>query len=371
MKNGEPTNQPLRASAPTKHQLIAEELRRQIVAGLLSPGSRLPTRAVLEQRFDASRQTVQQAFDLLTAEGFVEPRGRQGTFVAERPPFLGHYALVYPHRPHDEQGWPMYWTAIFNEAQALQRAGRCRFTAFYGTDATAQSRPYTGLSHAVANHQVAGLILVCTPRGHHEHIDLASSALPRILLAHYTDLPGAMAVGPDPASFLTRALECLASRRRRRIALVLQEMSELEATQTISAARTHCERLGLEMRFEWVQGCNPLRPHWIARSLAMMSTLPPADRPDGLVICDDNLVEPAIRGLTRDPARAFAIGEDLDIIAHANFPWTPPIEPPVTWLGFDIRELVRTCTENIERQRRGENPPRRTDLKAVFEHELP
>ncbi len=360
-----------RLQAPTKHQLIAEELRQQIVSGKLAPGARLPTRTILEQRFDASRQTVQQAFDLLSNEGFVEPRGRQGTFVAERPPFLRHYALIFPHRPHEGRGWPRYWTAIFHEAQALQRTGRCRFTPFYGSDSDPAHTLYMGLEHAVANHQVAGLILVCTPRGHHQHIAFEESTLPRVLLAPHADLPGTMILGPDPNSFLDRAIACMAERGRRRIGLLFQEMDELEATQAATTARTRCDQLGLDLQFEWIHGCNPLTPHWAARSMALMACLPDAERPDGLIICDDNLVEQAIRGLVRGSKQTVTPGKDIDIIAHANFPWIPQVDYPVTWLGFNMRELVNTCIENIELQRRGENPPSNTSLKAVFEHEVP
>lgn len=66
---------------PLYHQL-KEQVRRDIVSGLLLPGDRLPTERELEQRYGVSRITVRQALRDLMVEGLlVRQRGR-GTFVA-------------------------------------------------------------------------------------------------------------------------------------------------------------------------------------------------------------------------------------------------------------------------------------------------
>ena len=65
------------------YRQIAEDLRQQIEAGQLAPGSQLPTELDLRERFNASRNTVRDAIKWLTNLGLVETRPGQGTFVTE------------------------------------------------------------------------------------------------------------------------------------------------------------------------------------------------------------------------------------------------------------------------------------------------
>jgi GntR family transcriptional regulator len=71
------------------YRQIAENLREQIEAGALAPGSRLPTELELREQFKASRNTVRDAIKWLTALGLVATRPGQGTFVVQKiDPFI-------------------------------------------------------------------------------------------------------------------------------------------------------------------------------------------------------------------------------------------------------------------------------------------
>ena len=76
---------PERSSRPLSHQLAAA-LAERIHRGSLAPGSRLPTVRALAQDLDLAPNTVAKAYRALEEQGFIEGRGRQGTFVAERLP---------------------------------------------------------------------------------------------------------------------------------------------------------------------------------------------------------------------------------------------------------------------------------------------
>jgi GntR family transcriptional regulator len=79
---------------------IAEDLRKQIELGaltpnstdpaVLTPGEQLPTELELRERYEASRNTVRDAIKRLTSLGLVESRpGRRGTFVTRKiKPFV-------------------------------------------------------------------------------------------------------------------------------------------------------------------------------------------------------------------------------------------------------------------------------------------
>jgi GntR family transcriptional regulator len=71
------------------YQQIAEDLRKQIESGTLARGSQLPTELALREQYDASRNTVRDAIKRLIAQGLVETRPGQGTFVTRRiDPFV-------------------------------------------------------------------------------------------------------------------------------------------------------------------------------------------------------------------------------------------------------------------------------------------
>lgn len=77
------------AVADPMYRVIADELRQQIEAGTLAPGSQLPTEFELRDRFSASRNTVRDAVKSLVSLGLVVTRPGQGTFVTERiDPFV-------------------------------------------------------------------------------------------------------------------------------------------------------------------------------------------------------------------------------------------------------------------------------------------
>jgi GntR family transcriptional regulator, transcriptional repressor for pyruvate dehydrogenase complex len=67
------------------YQTLADDLRGQIVSGLLRPGERLPTEPQLCVRFGLSRSTVREALRLLASQHLiVTTRGvTGGSFVAE------------------------------------------------------------------------------------------------------------------------------------------------------------------------------------------------------------------------------------------------------------------------------------------------
>ena len=60
---------------------IADELRKKIDSGDLTPGSQLPTEIELCDRYEASRNTIRDAIRRLIGQGLVESRQGQGTYV--------------------------------------------------------------------------------------------------------------------------------------------------------------------------------------------------------------------------------------------------------------------------------------------------
>lgn len=73
-------------SALPLYRQIYEAVRRAILSGQMTAGTRLPSSRVLAKQLSVSRLTVVNAFEQLLAEGYTEGKTGAGTFVASKIP---------------------------------------------------------------------------------------------------------------------------------------------------------------------------------------------------------------------------------------------------------------------------------------------
>ncbi len=72
---------PSSAQNEPMYKQIYERFRAAIIQGTLSPGDRIPSARGLATELGVARGTVEMAYSLLHAEGYVQPRGQAGTVV--------------------------------------------------------------------------------------------------------------------------------------------------------------------------------------------------------------------------------------------------------------------------------------------------
>ena len=65
---------------------IAAQIRAQCASGALQPGERLPSVRALAVELAVNQNTILRVYERLTAEGLLERRHGDGTFVADRVP---------------------------------------------------------------------------------------------------------------------------------------------------------------------------------------------------------------------------------------------------------------------------------------------
>src|SRR5262249_34524591 len=88
-----------RAGGVALQRQLYAALREAILAGRLTPGTRLPSTRTLAGDLGAARNTVVGAFEQLAAEGYVEARVGDGTRVAAVLP----ETLLHARRAHVRQ----------------------------------------------------------------------------------------------------------------------------------------------------------------------------------------------------------------------------------------------------------------------------
>jgi hypothetical protein len=342
-----------------RQDAIVEALRRQIVCGELAPGSRLPNRVDIERDFNASSITVQRALERLKSEGFVVASRRNGTHVVHKPPHLNHYALVFPADPKRLE-WNRFWAALCEEAVQLSQGPDRKLPIYYNVDGHLDCEDYLNLERAVRAHRLAGIIFGSNPDCLRNSPLLDEPGIPRVAIMTGSDTSTIPAVHPDANSFFEMALDHVASRGLRRLAVLVAHGSKQEFEPGIAAR-------GLITRSYWVQRISLWTPETARGVVHLLMNPAQTERPEALIIADDNLIAPALHGLADAGIR---IPHDLELIAHCNFPPQQPKPVPMQRLGYVVREVLQTCIDSIDRQRAGETVPYNVPIRARFEEEV-
>lgn len=355
----------LRTRPPVKHDTIVRHLRSLVVDGGLRPGERVPTRSEIEAKFGVSMMTVQRAFERLVDEGFLAVAGNSGTVIAASAPHLHRFVLSFPGRVGDDR-WVRFWALLAAEAQAWGAGGASRVEIAYGIDPAIGAAEVAQLATEVVDHRVAGIVFGSDPWTVVGTPLLDTPGIPRVAfsaLRGNTAVPG-ISLGADGRLLYARAIAYLASRGRRRIALIT--VPGLATAEHLAAWREMLIVQGLVHDQGLIQVMEQKHARW-ATNLALALFRGPAElRPDALVIADDNLVDHACAGLTQLGLR---VPDDLDVVAHANFPLAAPAILPVTRLGFDVPQAFALAMELLARQQRGEAVPPVTVVHPRFADE--
>jgi len=350
--------------APRRTALV-EHIRSKIVAGELQPGAQLPSRAEMIGKFGACRATLQDAFDELKLDGFVESRAGEGTFVTDNPPHLSRYGVVFG--PDPSGVWRPFTFALRREIPGIEKEQDCQFALYDNVTAHSDTVEYRELIRDVRSHRVAGLLfygdvlqfgLLDTPL-------IANSGIPRVVLGAVPiepiSHPGLVSICIDDHAFFDRALDHLHQRGRRRVALLEGWESSQE---DISDFMLRAERRGMTVKPHWILELSVKQARKVTELLLSLSA---GERPDALLLTSESLIEPVGAGILASDVQA---GRDLDVVAICNMPCVGSTPVPMRRLGTDMRQRLRVALDLLKSQFRGQAVPPSVMLPPVFEEEL-
>lgn len=345
---------------------ILNKLRGKILRGEWKPGSQLPPRMELLRSLKTTPVTLHHAVQRLVNHGFLRTAAGSGTFVAELPPHLNTYAVVFvfdPAAPFAEQNWSRYFQALTQAAVRLQQETGKRLLMFHGIDRHADSEDRMRLITHIERQSLAGVIFTNNPFQLEDTPILDEPGIPRVAMMSGggNKYPHVPIVNFDGAMWVDKALDHLAARGRRRVAIIDFGMGEnFEArVQAGLAAR------GMVSYPRWTQFVGMRRPEGARRAVELLMN--DRERPDALLVEDDNFVEQALAGLA---AAGVRVPDDVTVVGHANFPVAPAKLLPMRLLGCDANLFMRTAVDLIDRQRQGEKVPHETTLPAQWEEEV-
>lgn len=353
---------PANPSAPVSAEHIVADIRSRIVSGELRPGARLPNRLELEKRYSAASMTVQRAFTRLAQDGFIVAAGRQGTFVAERPPHANRYILAISAL----EGAPncrRFWSNLARAARVLSERGRVQLDVYHGVSPDLSEGDYATLKLDLARRRLAGLIFASDVEQLKDTPALRDPQIPRVAFMagpSATGIPAVSLGGNPEREFFGMAVERLAALGRKRIALVAVPGL---VGQALGGFRRALASRGLTSHERWIQVITQEQPQWLANLVPLLLHGPAGERPDGLILADDHLADAACAGLK---ACGLMPGRDLDVVAHANFPLPAATALPLIRLGYDIPGALLKAVELLDCQRQGLPAPPQTCIDPVF-----
>lgn len=326
-----------------KSQEMTKRLRDRIVSGLLPPGARLPTRQQLSQEFGVSLATVQSAMQRLAEEGFVIARQRAGTVVSPRPPYLSRYALAC-FGPRAARDTSVYWRALAEAAERFNSHDDSCVLLFDQLVVHEDCEPYVKLRSSIERHLLGGVIFPNAPNALPDTPVLLEPHIHRVaVMPTFRKVPGVVGLIYNQQAYYRRAIEYLADRGCRRVAVIAVRFPVYEFDFLAAELVRH----GLITRPAWIQSTAfSYESAWHCAVGIFDRSV--AERPDGLLILDDHYVEGATEGL----ASLGLHGDgDVAVVAHANFPLPTPARMHAARIGWDADCILARAVELLKLQR--------------------
>lgn len=350
---------------------IVNTLRAEIVEGKVAPGERLPGRPELGRRFEASPATVQSAMHHLMREGFIEVGARRGgTRVCLHPPHLTEYKLIFPYqvrRSNTPGALPHVFHLMEDQAHLLVSEGK-RVTPYYGISEQHDVGTYQRLVDDVHTNRLAGLLFASSAHEFRGTPLLEEPGICRAAVAYTPYLPGVPKLFFDMEMLVQKALEYFRRQGRSDIAVLCPSTGYATGFDAFLRELPHKKSVrGIRFRANWMQYPDTHGAASARRCVELLLDKSHPHRPDGLLILDDHLVRGAAQGILESKVK---VPQDLEVVAHANFPSALDVPFPIKRIGFDISQLVKQGIEFIDRQHNGETPPELTLLPALLEDEL-
>ncbi|MGI8418624.1 MAG: substrate-binding domain-containing protein [Nakamurella sp.] len=328
------------ASRDLKFQKLADDLRRGILAGDWSPGSKLPTESQLAQETGLSLTTVRRAFDELVQQGLVDRRQGAGSFV--------HTADRHQPRQHRTVGVLVPTTQLYfprvlqGIEEALSAAGAGMQLSTYHYDQAEEHRDLQFLLDS----GVDGLLLVPTLLGIADPQarvdDLMSLPIPAVLLERHAIGAGAADrseyVCSDHAGGAHDAVRHLHRLGHTRIALVARS-----ANPTIEAVTRGFQRAMSDLGLECPDALTAPKEQWGEALAADLAGRVVADGMTAALVFGDREATLIGRAVGQ---RGLRIPDDLALVSYddetadlAEVPLTA-VAPPKFRVGKMAAEVL-------------------------------
>ena len=344
------------AAKRPKYRQVYDRLRRDIQAGRLKGGDRLPTEAELERQFGTSRITVGRAMRDLQVSGLIDRRAGAGTFVKQRSvPDALSFGLLIPDLGETDIFEPICQGMM---ASPLARRHALLWGGLAGSTASKEERAWR-LCQQYVDRQVAGVFFAPLELtadkdsvNHRIARHLDEAGIPLVLLDRtVVPYPGRGThdlVGIDNRRAGYRVTEHLLGLGARRIAFVAVEHAASTVSAREAGYREALHASGTPLNAGLVHRLNPTD---IAAVRALMASEPDA------VVCANDWTAARLMRTVLD--LGYAVPNDLRLAGIDDLEYASLLPVPLTTLRQPTREIgAAAFAAMLDRVERPDGPVR-------------
>jgi DNA-binding LacI/PurR family transcriptional regulator len=334
----------------SRRQKALSAFKLRLRVGRWKSGVRLPTRPELVKTLKISPMTLQLIIDQLAEEGFVESRGREGTFAAASPPFTRNIGIVLRGGEAERETWFHYWRVLETVATQLCAGSQRRAQFYYGIEKPLSSE-LERLRRDIDGHCLAGVFFSDLPRVILNSGVLNQTHTPLVAVGDSSECGAHVSsLKLDTDRFFDVAMKEVVRAGRRRVGLITPWEDPREHLPAFFAcAKKH----GLEALPRWCLYAPHSSGGRFWATYAVQTLLAGSHRPDALLIYDDNLIEAGMAGMREVGC---AVPDECLVVAHANFPMPIASPYPLIRVGIDIPELLQAAFDEIQRRQHKTQP---------------
>jgi|GEM_PF-1813056 len=343
-----------------KQKLISSQLRKDIHAGTLVPGEKLPARIEFEARYECGPVTIQNAFDKLKEDGSIITNGNKGTFVSENPPCLTTYAIVFPFDPEMLNTEISFYGTLAKLAREDTKNTNCRFIIYTDINGHKDKKNYIRLFRDVVSESLAGIIFA-TPPHNIDRTELLQELISRkylpkvVMMANMVDYPDFSKINSPTENFINKIFNFLESKSIKRLSVLnaLTDKSQLLPYEKEIFAEAKKRKIELpKYNFQSRSSTYASRSDEIVH---LMLSKVKNERPQALWVTNDTLVEGALKGVVD---AGLNVPDDLLVVSHYNFPDNPETSSFETFCyGLNVRVFIDTSVDIIRNHRKIDNKP--------------
>ena len=349
---------PLDSEAPVPlYQQVAADLRRQIVAGTLPVGSRIPPHRDLAVQYGVSIITINKALSGLVSEGLLHSHVGRGTYVMVRPASTSGIALPTTIGFILRDLSSPFFSLVAHGAQ--QRADALGVGVIFASSSNRLDREEEQLKRLRAL-GVHGLIIVSMSRTYQlgESIQLLhNNDFPYVMIS-YTAGDDVPFVGVDHAEAGHLAALHLMEQGRTRFGYLIDKVGSLNGELRVSKYKQTLAEAGTPVDPAFVFEF-PFEGEWndynsgysVGEEIAKLTT-----RPDAMFAFNDlgalGMLDALIDAGIRVPEEVAIVGlDDIELAARARVPLTTVQQP--------VNDIGARAVDYVLARMRGERPARR------------
>jgi len=342
-----------------KQKLISSQVRKDIHAGILVPGEKIPARIDFEARYECGPVTVQNAFNKLKEDSSIVINGNKGTFVSENPPCLSTYAIVFPFDPRQLNNEISFYGTLAQLAQEDTANNRCRFKIYTNINGHKDEEDYMRLYNDVVSESLAGIVFA-TPPFVIEKTELfkeliSKKYLPKVIMMSKADFyPNFSIIQSPDEGFIKKVFDFFESKGVERLAVVNALTSEDIRIPYEKEIFAEANKRGIELLKHNFQSRSSVYASRANEIVHLMLSRGVNERPQALWITNDTLVEGATRGILD---AGLKVPDDLIVVSHCNFPENPKSSVDTSWYGLNVRTFIDTALDIMRNYSKGGNKP--------------